>query len=101
MKNEPAPVAGRTKYEQAVRLAGVLAEIGVTRVQANAPDGSDFELVARRTDLPGLIQSGRVAALRCEQIGLTAEISDVILVRCDRAEVLSNLTGDRRGGARG
>lgn len=54
-------VPGATAHERAVFVAGVLAERGVTGLTLRPGDGP--ELVARRTDLPAIIESAPVGAV--------------------------------------
>jgi len=48
-------IPGNTMREQAVALAGALAELGVTSVTITDASGERFELSARVTDLPGTL----------------------------------------------
>lgn len=51
--------------DDAVALAGALAEAGVQRIEIREPGGPWSELSARVTDLPGLLQrSGDGAEIR-------------------------------------
>ena len=48
-------VPGTTSVDRAVRIAGALAELGITRVMLHRPGEAARGLEARRTDLPALI----------------------------------------------
>jgi len=95
MKGERGHVAGATLSEQAVVVAGVLAESGATRIDAAGVDGRETEFLARATDLPGLIASGRVTRLRCVELGLVVEIGESLAWECSRPEVGATLSGSR------
>lgn len=77
MKNDlRGPVPGAALPDQAVRLAGALAERGIPSLRLVSP-GEDRDLPARRTDLPGLIAAevarhGQVR-LECAELDLVIE----------------------------
>lgn len=59
MSDLPREIPGASAWERAVNLAGLLAELGETRIVLEA-DGSRRELSARDADLPGeLFRVGR------------------------------------------
>lgn len=70
--NGPGPLA------QAIVLAGVLAEAGVTRLERSGPGAGEI-LPARSTDLPGIIveawSRGAPLQLACTQLGLLVELT--------------------------
>jgi hypothetical protein len=74
--NEPRPVPGATAPEQATRLAGALAELGVTEVVLITASGERV-LRARETDLPGEIAQAAAegALLKCPSLGLVVTLS--------------------------
>jgi hypothetical protein len=52
MSDLPREIPGKTSWERAVNLAGLLAELGETMVVIET-EGARRELKARATDLPG------------------------------------------------
>ena len=50
-----ARVPGDSLREQATRLAGAIAELGVTRLELHTPSGIIRDLHTRATDLPALL----------------------------------------------
>lgn len=71
-------VAGATAADQAIALAGILAENSITGLKL-VEDGAARELAARQVDLPGVIaritRSGTIATLRCDTMSLEVEIA--------------------------
>lgn len=68
------PVPGADVREQAVRVAGALAELGVIRLILESEDGSPRELKARETDLPGVIAASPGCVLAAPEWGITVRI---------------------------
>lgn len=72
------PVPGVTLAEQATRLAGLLAEQGITTLRLEVTHAPARDLAARHTDLPGLIARtithGPPARLRCQHLDLTIDL---------------------------
>lgn len=82
-------VPGLSIEEAASRLAGVLAELGETRIESADPGRPAGLMLARHTDLPGELVSLSLAGggtLRCMTLGLTLEVhADRIEWRADDA----------------
>jgi len=68
-------VAGADARQRAVRLAGALAELGVTGLVLKKSDGSAAELRARETDLPGVILASPGFVLSSAGLGVEVTIS--------------------------
>jgi hypothetical protein len=58
-------VPGATPRERAIRLAGALAELGITQLILTKPDGARAQLTARHTDLPGILSALHDGSLEC------------------------------------
>jgi hypothetical protein len=86
-------VAGSDARDRGVRVAGWLAERGVTRLELAWADGARGELAARDTDLPGEITAaGDGARLTCAELGVVFEIDAAgITWRTDREEIAEEL----------
>jgi hypothetical protein len=84
-------VPGGGARERAVRLAGALAELGVTRLVFQRPGDQPRELAARTTNLPGLILEAADGVLSAPALGLEVRI------RADRLVWLA--TDERRAAA--
>lgn len=83
-------VPGATPMDRAVALAGVLAELGQTRLLWRAGGEAQWRaLCARQTDLPGVLCDARGGELRVEGIGLVA--------RVDAAAAVWEVSGDGLG----
>lgn len=99
----PFAIAGSTVREQAVTLAGVLAEFGVLEVRLTMPGAAPRLARARDTDLPGVLSSGAAVELACEDLGLrvVAERSGGGLMACcargDVRALLASVGGPRPG----
>jgi hypothetical protein len=52
-----------------ITLAGMLAEAGITRLELVAPPAPPRELLARDTDLPGLLRSAPLGAVLRTPLG--------------------------------
>jgi hypothetical protein len=61
-----------TGERRACAVAGVLAELGITRLVFVTP-GGEHELAARVTDLPGVLDSEMTWTLRAQAIGVVIE----------------------------
>ena len=67
-------VAGATALDRAVAFAGALAELGVQRATMVRSDGTHVELIARVTDLPGvLVAAGNEWELTCDLVWAKCE----------------------------
>ncbi len=62
-------LAGEALGDRLTLLAGVLAELGVTRVVLEVPNERAAHLAARESDLPGLLDA---ALVRAGRVSLTA-----------------------------
>lgn len=92
MKNDRwLAIAGDSLGDQAARLAGTLAEAGVSSLAATMTDSSELDFAARTTDLPGLILSGRLVSLRCQAIGLLVRVGNRLEFACDRPDNAARL----------
>ena len=68
------PVPGGTVFEQAVRIAGALAELGVTDLVFKRA-GACTGLLARQTDLPGMLAAMPAGSrLECASLGIVVEV---------------------------
>ncbi|MCC6678285.1 MAG: hypothetical protein IT436_14195 [Phycisphaerales bacterium] len=71
------PVPGLTSAAQAIALAGVLAEQGITTLNLLDRAGPRT-LAARATDLPGVVAAvlagGEEAVLSCDRLDLRVEV---------------------------
>lgn len=56
-----------------MRAAGALAELGVTRARLTVPGAAPRELVARETDLPGLLAASPGAVLQAGAVTIRVE----------------------------
>jgi len=91
-------VLGADDLDRAVRLAGAMGELGVTRLILARPDAPPRELGARATDLPGEL----VRALEgspFEPIELRTETPVAITVRLE-ADAWTWTTDDAEAAAR-
>jgi hypothetical protein len=68
MSDLPREIPGATAWERAVNLAGLLAELGETRLVLEA-GGSRRELSARDADLPGELSRVDQAVLTAPKAG--------------------------------
>ena len=68
-------VMGQTPRDRAVAAAGVLAELGVTRLVLRA-GGGEMELAARGTDLPGEMERAGRGELIAASIGVCLEFDE-------------------------
>ena len=64
-------VPGATAQERAIRLAGALAELGITQLVLVRPDGTREQLHARRTDLPAILSSAQSGTLEAPALRIT------------------------------
>ncbi len=48
-------IPGATVHNRAIRIAGILAELGITRLTLHSPGAAPQSLSARATDLPAQI----------------------------------------------
>lgn len=69
-----ARVPGATLRDQAIRVAGALAELGAVAVVVERA-GIRAELAARSTDLPGVLVAGVGGVLRCDPLGIEIYIT--------------------------
>lgn len=71
-------IPGATLRDQAIALAGLLAEHGVTSLTWTDHAGSR-DLATRQTDLPGLIlhavHRGEIVSLRAQSLDLTVQVA--------------------------
>jgi hypothetical protein len=71
-------VPGDGRMDQAIRLAGALAELGEHRIVLHHPDGRQEPLAPRSTDLPGLfLAASSGVRIVCGDLGLTISIQDM------------------------
>jgi hypothetical protein len=69
-------VPGATKFEQAVRVAGALAECGAREVVLTE-HGRDRRLATRETDLPGVLMGAEAGSvLEAPTCGIHIEIQE-------------------------
>jgi len=98
MNDHRVNVAGNDLNEQAVHLSGVLAELGVTRLVVTSCHGVERTVLARETDLPGLLGSGDVHMLSCPLQGLCVTVEARLHAEGATKEITARLAG---GGDRG
>ena len=89
-------VPGRDARERAVRLAGALAEMGVTRLVVEAGWVSR-EVRARETDLPEVVLRSLGAVIASPELGIEVEIGSERLVWRARDEAAAAMMGAALG----
>jgi hypothetical protein len=72
-------VTGATPWEAAVRVAGALAELGVSHVRIEHPDGSVQTPLPRVTDLPRMISDSTGSVLVADDVGVIVRIGSMMM----------------------